>query len=71
MKSFIEVTDNQDGFKVLLSVNQIKSIIEMDDGSVCIELIETRKGFNDIVHCTERYNDIAELVETLKPSNNN
>lgn len=69
MNGFIEVTDSQDGFKLLLSVSQIKSVIEMDDGSTCIEMIETRKGFDDIVHCTEKYKDIVKLLEIPKPSN--
>lgn len=69
MNGFIEVTDSQDGFKLLLSVNQIKSVIEMDDGSTCIELIETRKGFDDIVYCLERYKDIAKILNIHKPSN--
>ena len=69
MNGFIEVTDSQDGFKLLLSVSQIKSVIEMDDGSTCIEMIETRKGFDDIVHCTEKYKDIVKLLEIPKSSN--
>ena len=69
MNGFIEVTDNRDGFKLLLSVSQIKSVIEMDDGSTCIELIETRKGVEDIVHCLERYKDIAKLLDIHKTSN--
>lgn len=69
MKGFIQVTDKEDGFKLLLSVNQIKSIIEMDDGSTCIEMIENRKGANDIVFCKERYIDIVSLLDMLKSSN--
>ena len=68
MNGFIEVTDSQDGFKLLLSVSQIKSVIEMDDGSTCIEMIETRKGFDDIVHCLEWYKDVVKFLEVLKSS---
>ena len=69
MVKFIEVSDREDGFRLLLSVSQIKSVIEMDDGSACIEMVETRKGVNDIVFCTERYADVSNLLDTLKPSN--
>lgn len=68
MNGFIEVTDSQDGFKLLLSVSQIKSVIEMDDGSTCIEMIETRKGFDDIIHCAERYKDIVKLFNMHRAS---
>lgn len=69
MNGFIQVTDKEDGFKVLLSVKQIKSIIEMDDGSTCIEMVENRKGANDIVYCRERYINIVNLLGTLNSSN--
>lgn len=69
MNGFIEVTERKDGFKLLLSVSQIKSVIEMDDGTTCIELVETRKGFDDIVYCSERYEDIAKRLNIPKTSN--
>lgn len=71
MKGFIEVREKEDGFKLLLSVNQIKSVIEMDDGSTCIEMVENRKGANDIVYCRERYADVVKLLnaEAVKLKN--
>lgn len=69
MNGFIEVTDVKDGFKLLLSVNQIKSVIEMDDGSTCIEMVETRKGVPDVVFCLELYTDVVKLLNTSKISN--
>lgn len=69
MNGFIEVRDKEDGFKLLLSVKQIKSVIEMDDGSTCIEMVENRKGVNDIVYCSERYADVVKLLNAEKPLN--
>ena len=62
MNGFIEVTDVKDGFKLLLSVAQIKSVIEMQDGSVCIEMLEQRKNVPDVVFCKERYTDVVVLL---------
>lgn len=69
MKDFIEVTDVEDGFKLLLSVNQIKSVIEMDDGSACIEMIEVRKNGPDVVFCIEQYTDVKGLLMSSQLSN--
>ena len=66
---YITVTDKDDGLRITIGVDWIKTVVEAHDGSAIIELVENRKGMDDMVFCKERYADVVELVCKKKPSN--
>ena len=41
---YITVTDKDDGLRITIGVDWIKTVVEAHDGSAIIELVENRKG---------------------------
>lgn len=64
MQRFLEVTA-MDGLKIMLAVEKIRSIIEMDDGTVSIEMVENRKGAQDVIFCKDKYADIIAKINNV------
>ena len=46
---YITVTDKDDGLRITIGVDWIKTVVEAHDGSAIIELVENRKGMDDMV----------------------
>ena len=70
MKGFIEVTDYDDGMKVLLTVSKITAIVCDDDGSVFVELGLNNKGDSSGLLVTESYDEIKEKIKQTECSAN-
>lgn len=61
MKGFIELTERNDGFKVLLSLDRIMSIVEAEDGAF-IETGIDKKGESTGFFTKESYVEIVQQV---------
>lgn len=67
MKNFIEVTDCDDGTKMLLSVDKIISVECDGGGNVFIAMFKGNDGIPIGVTVTERYDEIkSKLKESEK-----
>lgn len=62
MKGFIELTERNDGFKVLLSLDKVMSIVETEE-SAFIETGVDKKGESTGFFTKESY---AEIVQQLR-----
>ena len=59
---YITVTEKDDGFRITIKLDCIKTVVEAPDGCAIVELVENRKGMDDMVFCKERYSDVVKLI---------
>lgn len=63
MKSFLEVTNFEDGLKVLVPIGKITGIVEDGDGSVFIEMGTNKDETSSGILVTESYDEIKRQIK--------
>lgn len=63
MKGFIEVTKNEDGLKVLLSIEYIMGVVFCDDGSVFIEMGYDGEGLSSGISVADTFDEVKEKIQ--------
>lgn len=70
MKNFIEVTDYDDGTKMLLSIDKIISVECDGDGNVFIAMFKDNDGVPVGISVTESYDEIKNKLRESKEQRN-
>lgn len=64
MKGYIQVTDRDKGFHIILQTSLIKSVVEDKNGQAVIEMLENRSNWQDIIYCAESFETVSALLLT-------
>lgn len=70
MKNFIEVTDYDDGTKMLLSIDKIISVECDGDGNVFIAMFKDNDGVPVGISVTESYDEIKNKLRESEEQRN-
>ena len=70
MKNFIEVTDYDDGTKMLLSIDKIISVECDGDGNVFIAMFKDNDGVPVGISVTESYDEIKNKLKESEEQRN-